>query len=196
MKIKGLQAEFKALAFAAERPKGMLFVFASGEHIGNDCHACAPDIWAAHFVPDENGKWTAEHVSRVEERGGTFGKPWNAEIRDLGKKATGIILSGSAMGQGHGMDGVWIYRPTGGAGFFEVLKLTTEYYPACGEGEEMKNNCTREEKMTFKFLNSSHEGLFDVQADFRSEGLDTEGKVVKSSSREIYVFDGVQYKKK
>jgi uncharacterized membrane protein len=162
---------------------------------GEECHACDAEIGAYVYARREGG-WTPEIADREIGRFGAWGVAGKARVIKVAPEVYGFSLTIDDMHQGEADSSELFVAPVSGH-FHPVLSIGTE--------SDNKGNCGStdpemtlghapcvESESTIHFLNSIHNGYFDIEVDESGTANPDQG-VIPTNSRKIYLFSGEKY---
>jgi hypothetical protein len=162
---------------------------------GEECHACDAEIGAYVYARREGG-WTPEIADKEIGRFGAWGVAGKARVVRFAPEVFGFSLTIDDMHQGEADSSELFVAPESGH-FHPVLSLGIESDNKgnCGSTDpEMilgHAPCVQSES-TIHFLNSIHNGYFDIEVDELGTANTDQG-VIPTNSRKIYLYSGEKY---
>lgn len=171
---------------------------------GEDCHACGARI-GTYLFANRAGRWVPEIADTEVDQFGTFGHAFGIPDRDhpngtdgraqavkLGPDLYGFSLTGNDGAQGVRFTSELFVAPVENH-YQPVLSLSLEQGNAdyCGPGAVISTPCYGY-KSTVRFLNSVHDGFFDVEVDRVGTAYSDQG-IIPANRRSLYFFSGEKY---
>ena len=162
---------------------------------GEDCHACDAGIGAYVFARREGG-WIAEIIDKEIGRFGAWGAAGKAKVVKFAPDVYGFSLTLDDMHQGEADSSELFVAPVSGH-FRPVLSLGIESDNKgnCGSTDPETilghTPCVQSES-TIHFLNSIHNGYFDIEVDESGTAYTDQG-VIPTNGRKLYLFSSEKY---